>query len=88
MDERRAAEAQREAAEQPAADRVAELEQQLADARERAKALGARPKRTTTSDRDQDREIRDWAKANDIPINDRGLIPGRIRDQYNDAHAA
>ncbi|MGA4995919.1 Lsr2 family DNA-binding protein [Nonomuraea bangladeshensis] len=84
-DEREAA-AQREAAKRAAADRVAELEQQLAAARERAKALGATTKRTSSGDRSRDRVIRAWAKSQGLDIGDFGRIPGRIRDQYDAAH--
>ncbi|WP_433513873.1 Lsr2 family DNA-binding protein [Nonomuraea sp. CA-143628] len=88
VEERRIAAAQREAAKQAAADQVAELEQKLAAAREKAKALGATPKRTVSGDRDHDHTIREWAKAQGLPISERGRIPGTIRDQYDAAHPA
>ncbi|MEU6713015.1 histone-like nucleoid-structuring protein Lsr2 [Nonomuraea sp. NPDC046802] len=85
-DEQRAAAVQRAAAKQAAADRITELEQQLAAAREQAKALGATTKRTTSGDRERDPAIRAWARSQGLPINERGRIPGHIRDQYNAAH--
>ncbi|MFI6637178.1 hypothetical protein ACIBI7_50555 [Nonomuraea fuscirosea] len=85
-EERRIAAAQLAAAKQAAADRVAELKQELAAAEEKAKALGVTPKRTATSDRERDRVISAWAKAQNLDIGDFGRIPGHIRDQYDAAH--
>ncbi|MEU4231156.1 histone-like nucleoid-structuring protein Lsr2 [Nonomuraea sp. NPDC026600] len=84
-EERRIAAAQLEAAKQTAADRVATLKLELAAAEEKAKALGV-PKRTPSGDRERDRAIRAWAKAQNLGIGDFGRIPGHIRDQYDAAH--
>jgi len=40
-------------------------------------------RRRTRQDRDQSKDIRAWAKASNLPISDRGRIPGDIRKQYN-----
>ncbi|MFI6900280.1 histone-like nucleoid-structuring protein Lsr2 [Nonomuraea sp. NPDC050394] len=84
--ERIRAAAQLEAAKQAAAEQVAELEQKLAAAREKAKALGTNTIRTTSNDRERDRAIRTWAKARGFDISERGRIPGHLRDRYDAAH--
>ena len=43
-----------------------------------------RPARTSAA-RQRSAGIRAWAKANDIPVSDRGRIPASIAEQYNAA---
>jgi hypothetical protein len=43
-----------------------------------------RPARTSSA-RDRSADIRAWAKANGIPVSDRGRIPASIAEQYQAA---
>jgi hypothetical protein len=38
------------------------------------------------SGRKRSAEVRDWCRENDIEVNDRGRIPVRIQEQFDDAH--
>jgi hypothetical protein len=67
---------ERRAAEQE----VAQLQKQLAAARERARQLTARPRRGPTT------EIRAWAKQVGIDVPDRGRIPAAVVTQFEAAH--
>ncbi|MBA9005992.1 Lsr2 family DNA-binding protein [Thermomonospora cellulosilytica] len=79
---------------QAAEREVAELERRLAAARTRAKELaGRRPSRTPRTARPpqarpRDSEVRAWAKAHGIPVNDHGRVPGDLVRQYEAAHTA
>ncbi|MEV4078719.1 histone-like nucleoid-structuring protein Lsr2 [Nonomuraea fuscirosea] len=87
VEKRRAAAARREAAKQAAAEDVAKLEEQLDVARQRAKALGVSTTRSRSSaERELDNEIRDWAKAHQIPVGERGQISRDVRARYKAAH--
>ncbi|MFI6536710.1 histone-like nucleoid-structuring protein Lsr2 [Nonomuraea sp. NPDC050547] len=62
--------------------------EQLVTDREQAKPLGVGTKRTSSVSREQDRAIRAWAKAHNIPVNERGRIPRAVHDQYKAARIA
>lgn len=38
------------------------------------------------TDREQLQKIREWARANGYTVNDRGRIPGRVLDAFQEAH--
>jgi hypothetical protein len=52
--------------------------------RRRARARGRRS--TVTPVRASSRTIREWAKANDVHVPDRGRIPAAVVDRFNDAN--
>ncbi|MEU6721944.1 histone-like nucleoid-structuring protein Lsr2 [Nonomuraea sp. NPDC046802] len=87
VEKRRVAAVQRETAKKAAAEYVAELKQQLDAARQRAKALGVSTTSSRSSaERELDNEIRDWAKAHQIPVGERGQISRDVRARYKAAH--
>jgi hypothetical protein len=53
-------------------------------ARKAGPGLRRRPARTSAA-RDRSADIRAWAKANGIPVSDRGRIPASIAEQYKAA---
>jgi hypothetical protein len=85
--------AQREAEKQRAADLAAaereiqELQAKLAQVRERAKELGAKPRKTpgkaSTAGRGDFAAIRQWAKANGLEVSERGRVAASVIDAYN-----
>ncbi|MEV4254719.1 Lsr2 family protein [Spirillospora sp. NPDC052269] len=56
----------------------------VANARKAARRP-AKPSRSA-GNREQSAEIREWAKQNGIPVNDRGRIPAKVIEQYNATH--
>ncbi len=54
-------------------------------ARKAGRGQRRRPGRPS-SDRERSGDIRAWAKAQGIPVSDRGRIPGSVVEQYEAAH--
>lgn len=73
-----------------AAREVAVLERRLAEAKARLKATS--PRRTTTTGsgggEPTARDIRAWAKENNVACNAKGHVPAHVRAQYDAAHGA
>lgn len=71
-------------------DEVAQLEEQLAAAKARAKELaggkGTTPKGASRPDREKSKAIRAWAAEHGVECSDRGKIPQRVVDQYEAAN--
>lgn len=61
------------------------LEPYLQRARRRS-ALGRRRRPRAASSRERSADIRAWAKARGIQVNERGRIPGHVVEQYEEAH--
>jgi hypothetical protein len=49
------------------------------------KARATRPGRGARTDREQSRATREWARANDYEVRDRGRIPADVLDAYQAA---
>jgi hypothetical protein len=56
--------------------------EQLASRRRRSRSSAARP----SVDREQNQAIRDWARKEGMPVNDRGRLPAQLIDAFNAAH--
>jgi Lsr2 len=61
------------------------LEPYLQGAR-RQSILGRRRRPRAASSRERSADIRAWAKAHGIQVNERGRIPGHVVEQYEEAH--
>jgi nucleoid-associated protein Lsr2 len=48
--------------------------------------VGRRSRRTRTSVPSDSRTIRVWARANNVPVTDRGRIPASVVAQFNEAN--
>lgn len=87
-----AAERQREADRQAALAEVEQLEQQLAEARQRARDAGAKPSRTPGKTPAPDasgpteKQIRAWARENGVACNPVGRVNSEARAAYINAH--
>lgn len=68
--------------------KIAALEQQLAESRARAKELGIRTTTTKRTGRGSTKEIRDWAAEHGIECSPRGKIPAGVQEQYDAWEAA
>lgn len=82
--------AQREAARKRALDKVAELERQLAEAKEQAKQLGgarrATRKTQTSAGGPSPAQIRVWAASAGVDCPKHGVVPKEVRAAYEEAH--
>ena len=47
---------------------------------------GGRPRATRSRVTSDSRTIREWAKANNVPVTDRGRIPATVLKQFNEAN--
>lgn len=79
------------------AENADKLRAALAEFVEHAREAGRRTKRPsgqrstsrTTTERDKNQLIREWARKNGRPdLSDRGRLPAEVRDAYNAAHPA
>jgi hypothetical protein len=50
--------------------------------------MGRRPPRTRTRVPSDSRTIREWARANNVPVTDRGRIPESVVAQFNEANSS
>lgn len=46
---------------------------------------GGRPRATRSRVASDSRTIREWAKANNVPVTERGRIPASVVEQFNEA---
>jgi len=74
---------------------AAKLRNRLADFVDTARRTGGRVKRgatptgiTPSSNREQTKAIRDWARQNGHKLSDRGRIPANVIEEFEAAHAA
>lgn len=68
----------------------ARLRELLAPFVSAARRTGSRRSTTTTgrssSDREQNQAIREWAQQNGFTVSDRGRLPANVIEAYNKAH--